>query len=78
MKFCLLIAVAAVACACTPAQLDQVRSASDKKSALCSFAEAWAPDTPALREVRKLCMADAQFEEIARAYAGCPTESDED
>jgi hypothetical protein len=57
--------------ACTPAQLDQVQDASDKRDVICRFVETWTPNQPELAEIRTLCRAGADLQEIAAAYAGC-------
>jgi hypothetical protein len=68
------ITVAMTIDACTPTQLDAVEDASNKRDTICAFVEAWASDTPELKEIRELCQAGADLKEIAAAYAGCRPE----
>jgi hypothetical protein len=72
MVACWLVALAlGLTLACTPAQLNQVQDASDKRAVICRFVETWTPNQPELAEIRTLCRAGADLQEIAAAYAGC-------
>jgi hypothetical protein len=76
MKILLSALLAAVVlCSCTSQQLTQVEQASQRRDAVCAVLQAYAPNTPELKEVHQLCQAGADLKDIAAAYAQCEAET---